>query len=290
MNNLNYIVYPGNKTQFLPVINNLVDSVKNSVSIFVEPFAGSGTVSLSIAPQFLYMILNDLDYYIFKIHEAFKYGSYEQLHEVIEEIWAFGNPEKIKEDYYTARTALNEKYHKTNTGNKEGFYYWAISTFAINSLMRFGPSGFNQGWGNRGVGRTAATRNMDENRFNEIHIAYRDIKLYNIDGFEWINIYENNKQALIFVDPPYVDKGSGTYSFSNKQHKKLISLIKDCSNPIIYTDVFSEELLASLGPKWKHKILRESMGSGKPGKTIKSKSAEAVYFNFEEKKNSIALF
>lgn len=290
MNNVNYIVYPGNKTTYLPTISNLVNSVKNSVNWFVEPFAGSGTVSLSQSPRFLYIILNDLDYHIFKIHEAFKYGSYEQLHEIIEEIWAFGNPEKVKEDYYTARNTLNKKYYKSNIGNKEGFYYWAISTFAINSLMRFGPSGFNQGWGNRGIGRTAATRNMNERKFNEIHTAYRHIQLYNIDGFEWIKIYENNNKALMFIDPPYVAKGSGIYSFSNEQHTELISLIKDCSNPIIYTNVFSEELLSNLGSNWNYKILRNSMGSRKPGRTIKSKVSEAVYFNFEEKPNTVVLF
>jgi site-specific DNA-adenine methylase len=285
---LNYIVYPGNKTPFLDTILKLTNSVKNSVSSFYEIFAGSGTVSLHLSPLFLHIILNDLDYHIFKIHSAFKYGSYEELHEIIEEIWSFGNPVDVKEDYYSARTALNKKYYKKDTGNREGFYYWTISTFAINSLMRFGPSGFNQGWGNRGLGRVAATRAMGERKFNEIHNAYKDIDLFNIDGFELLK--DCDEKTLIFVDPPYVDKGSGTYSFTQEQHDKLIDILKNWCGPVMYTDVFSEERLQSLGSYWNYKILRTSMGSGKPGKSNYSNVSEAIYFNFKEKNTSIALF
>lgn len=288
MSNLNYIVYPGNKTLFLPIILNLVNSVKNSVTTFIEPFAGSGTVSLAVSHLFHHIILNDIDYHVFKIHDAFKHGSYEELNEVIEEVWSFGNPMQIKEDYYAARTALNEKYHRTNTGNKEGMYYWAISSFAINSLMRFGPNGFNQGWGFRGIGRTAATRNMNEQRFNEIHNAYKDIKLFNQDYLEWLPSYVNH-ETMLFMDPPYLDKESGTYTILGTEYEKFLNLIKEWPGPVIYTDVFSMEKLEKLGANWSHKILRQSMGSGKPGKN-NQKISEAVYFNFKEKNSNVVLF
>ena len=289
MSNFNYIVYLGNKTIFLPVILNLVSSVKNSVTTFIEPFAGSGTVSLAVSPLFLHIILNDIDYHIFKIHDAFKHGSYQELHEVIEEIWSFGNPVEVKADYYKARNALNKKYHKTNTGNKEGMYYWAISSFAINSMMRFGPHGFNSSWGNRGIGRTAPIRNMNERRFNEIHNAYKDIKLFNTDYLSWLSLY-NNHETMLFMDPPYREKESGTYRFSEEDYSTFLKNIKEWKGPVIYTDVYSEERLDNLGSNWNYKILRHSMGSGKPGKRTTPKISEAVYFNFQEKSSNVVLF
>jgi site-specific DNA-adenine methylase len=164
--NLNYIVYPGNKTNFLPDILPLIESVSTSSSILLEPFGGSGTVSLHASLDDI--VLNEKDYYIFKIHESFKHGLYLELKEIIDEIWSFGNPKENKEDYYKARTELNQKYFKSNNKYKEGFYYWAISTFAINSMVRFGPNGFNQGWGHRGIGRISPTESFSKKRFDEI--------------------------------------------------------------------------------------------------------------------------
>ncbi len=272
--------YPGNKTIFLPELLDLISKHNNST--FIEPFAGSGTVSLSVSQTSVQnILLNDIDYHTFKIHESFKHGSYDELSELIDEIWTFGDPHHIKEDYYTARTSMNEKYYRNQTGNKEGFYYWLITIFAINSLMRFGPNGFNQGWGNRGVGRREGTRSMTRKKFNNIQDAYKKILLSNDDYNVLLNSLDDN--SILFVDPPYSEMGSGTYDFSKEESESLIEKIKNWSGPVIYTDVFSEEKLELLGSGWDYKILRKNMGSGKPGK-INQKRSESVYTNFKIQK------
>jgi site-specific DNA-adenine methylase len=271
------MVYPGNKNRFIPDIVELLNPYFNEKTIFVEPFAGSAAVSLSVSQKEISkIILNELDKQIFKIHYSFKYGTYEQLKHVINEIWSFGDPKNIKEDYYTARTELNEKYFNVDS-IESGFYNWAISTFAINSMVRFGPNGFNQGWGNRGIGRNNPSELMNERKYSGINEAYKKIELYNDD---YKNIIDSlSGDFILFVDPPYIAKGSGTYSFNQENHNQFISKIKNIDKPVIYTDVYSETLLDNLGPGWYVTILRDNMGTGKPGENSKQIEKEAIYTN-----------
>jgi len=298
--NLNYIVYPGNKTRFISdLLNSVKPYIKNNTS-FIELFGGSGTMSLYMSSIVSQVIFNELDIQIYKIHYSFKNGTYKELEEVINEIWSYGKPGDIKEDYYKARDELNKKYFNIDS-IKSGFFNWAISTFAINSMIRFGPNGFNQGWGNRGILRFKPTdikklennnyllddffekdlkslpTKMNEKKFNAIHNAYKNIQLFNED-YKKIKIEEN---SIIFVDPPYIDKGSGTYSFNQEEHIKFIKFIKNIKNPTLYTDVFSSSKLNLLGKNWDFFILRDNIGTGKPGLNSKQIEKEALYFNFK---------
>ena len=90
-------MYLGNKTKFLPEILSLIEQVKKPTSILIEPFGGSGTVSLHSSIN--NKILSEKDYYIFKIHEAFKNGEFTDLKNIIDELWSYGDPKNIKEDY-----------------------------------------------------------------------------------------------------------------------------------------------------------------------------------------------
>jgi hypothetical protein len=91
------------------------------------------------------------------------------------------------------------------------------------------------------------------------------------------------------MDPPYVEKESGTYTFSAEEYNKFFEIIKKWKGPVIYTDVFSDEKIQNLGNNWDYKIIRETMGSGKPGMQHKEKVKEAIYTNFKLKK-AIKLF
>ena len=273
---LNYIKYPGNKTAYLEIILNLIPK---NITRFIEPFGGSGTVSLEVSKlsSIDQILLNDLDVRIYQIHRSFQKGSYEELCEVIDEVWSYGNPREVKEDYYKARTELNAKYFN-KSGVKPGFYYYVISTFAINSMMRFGPSGFNQGWGFRGI------KSFDLNHFNALKEAYSKIDVSCMD-YTLFGAFGNDENTLLFADPPYADKESGTYSFTQEQQTNFLQFIESWKGPVIYTDVLHDKL----SPKWNHKILRTTMGMAKPGTTVEHKS-EAIYFNFPEKKLTKSLF
>lgn len=265
---MNYIVYPGNKSKYTSIFHNLLNGKLNKN--FIEPFGGSGAASLYFSQYVPQVYLNEYDKNIYLIHYAFKHGTHNELLSVLSDIWSFGNPKENKEDYYNARNTLNTAYDSLY---KKGFYNWAISKFAINSMVRFGPNGFNQGWGKRGV----SYFNYED--FYKIQECYKNIKLYNIDYEEFINKF---KEGILFVDPPYVEMNSGTYSFSQNQYDNFLKIIKQWKDNVLYTDVFTTERLVSLGETWNVKMLRTNMGKGKPGDQSKKEfKAESVYYNFK---------
>jgi site-specific DNA-adenine methylase len=275
---MNYIVYLGNKSKYSGKIHKILNGRLDKN--FIEPFGGSGAVSLYMSKYIKNVFLNEINENIFRIHYSFKHGTFIELREVIEEIWEFGDPREVKEDYYTARNELNKKYFGFDS-IKTGFYNWAISTYAINSMVRFGPNGFNQGWGNRGVGRTEPSKMMTEEKFNSIKKCYHNIELYNEDFVIFVNRF---KSGILFMDPPYVEMESGIYNFSKTQYDLFLTIIKNWKDDVIYTDVFSEDRIKELGENWNYQILRDSMGSANVGfnkRTIYE--SEAAYYNFKIK-------
>lgn len=273
---MNYLPYLGNKSKFAPKIHSILGG--RTKTKFIEPFAGSASVSLYMSQFVNDIYINELDRNIFAIHNSFKHGRFEQLNGIIEEIWKYGDPRENKEDYYNARTELNKKYFNSGT-IEEGFYNWAISTFAINSMVRFGPSGFNQGWGNRGIGRNAPSKQMSELKFVVIQNCYSKIEIFNEDFVVFLKRFDG---GTLFVDPPYVEMESGTYKFSKTKYSEFLRIIKEWNDSVVYTDVLSDERLKDLGDGWSYSVLRENIGTGKVGsKKNKEYKTEVVYHNFK---------
>ncbi len=272
---MNYIPYLGNKSKYVPKIHSLISSRLNN-AVFIEPFGGSGSISLYMSKYVKHVFFNEIDTNIFNIHNSFKNGTYTELNAIIEEVWGFGDPHHIKEDFYTARNELNKKYFGSNTLS-EGFFNWVISTFAINSMVRFGPNGFNSAWGNRGVGRLNSSKKMNLEKFNEIKKCYENIELYNEDFTTFMDRFN---EGILFVDPPYIDMHSGTYTFSKTQYQNFLKRIKEWKDDVIYTDIFSVERHEQLGDGWNYVTLRDNIGSGNVGKNKREQRSEGIYYNF----------
>lgn len=267
---MNYIAYLGNKSRYSGLI---IDSLNGRFNkLFVEPFGGSGAVSLEVALH-ARAFINEIDVNVFMIHHAFKHGTYETLDSILRELWSKGDPINDRQTYYAIRTQMNESYFGSGT-IEEGFYNWAITKFAINSMARFGPNGYNQGWGNRGV----TLRDMPRHRFEGIKKRYENIELSNQDFFTM-----ELPSGILFVDPPYVTMESGTYSFTERQYDAFIEKIKAWPDEVVYTDVFSEETLERLGEGWSFSLLRDNMGYASVEKDKRKKRSEAMYTNFKRK-------
>ncbi|MFW6311809.1 MAG: DNA adenine methylase, partial [Nanoarchaeota archaeon] len=258
---INYIPYPGNKKRWINLFRELLSDYNLKEYDLIEPFGGSGVFSLSFSSMFNRIYLNDNYIHLYKIHSSFKNGTYKELESIINEIWSYGDPKNNKKDYYKARNTLNKKYYSENINIKEGFYNWAISTFAIHSMMRFGPNGFNQGWGKRGLNRSQPTQLMNPDKFKIINDSYKNIFLSNDDWTATLNNKINKN--VYFLDPPYFDMKNGIYDISKGDYLRYIEKVKSIKGLILYTDIFSEERLELLGREWNYKILRENIGHGK---------------------------
>ena len=273
--------YAGSKRRFVDLINKEI--AKTNCNIYIEPFLGSGAVFLNLEKQYERKILSDLDRNLIRIWQSFfELNSFEQL-EKIYQIWQsdYGNWGRNKQLYYQFRDAMNVKYFNTNDIN-EGLFFYMISRSCINSLMRFGKNGFNQGFGNRGY-----SLEFDNVKFNLLKVKLENTELFNLDFFELINKLNllDNKDALWFIDPPYTSTTYYHFSEYNDSKNSLLNnkekfyeILKSIQGKVIYTDMYTEDIKNLL--KWRIIDIRDliSIRPHKSAGTIRGK--EVMYCNF----------
>ena len=151
--------YSGAKDRYVDLINLFINQTNKS--IYCEPFAGSGAILFNLQKEFDKYVINDIDRNIIRIYKSFKEISYEyyvlKVNEVFDKFGKFisdrrFSPNNIKnkekENYYNFRNWFNENHWKSETID-EGIYLHMLANSCINSMLRFGPNGMNQGYGNR---------------------------------------------------------------------------------------------------------------------------------------------
>jgi len=219
--------YSGSKAKFIKEINQFIN--KSSKKIYIEPFVGSGAILFNLEKEFDEYIINDLDRNLIMIFETFKQIDYElYINEVNKIFNEYGDISKNKESYYNFRNYFNQNYWSSNS-IKEGIYLQILSGSCINSFMRFGPNGFNQSYGR---GKYI----INEESFDKIKIILNKVKIYNIDFRE---IFNKNKDALYFIDPPYFSRPSSYAKFKEDDVKDLLNYISSLDE-FIYTDILND--------------------------------------------------
>lgn len=161
-NKLSFLKYPGSKLRFIDIINKEILKIESEVEIYCEPFLGSGSIFLNLPFNFKKYYISDYDRNLIQIWNMFKYDFEELQNFYLSEVLKYGNPGREKSVYYKIRDELNDKYFLTNS-KEESFYLYCISRNVINSMLRFGKKGINQGWGNRGY-----DLNLDLDKFLKI--------------------------------------------------------------------------------------------------------------------------
>jgi DNA adenine methylase len=272
-NPIMFLKYNGSKIRFLSQINNLISECDNC-NIYIEPFVGSGAVLFNLERNFDIKIINDINADLLKIYNSFINGTFEELENFYNENQKiYGNWGKDKEVYYKFRNNMNVKYFGTNS-IYEGFFYYIISRSCINSMVRWGKNGFNQGYGNRGF-----NLNINKINFNKIKNILLLTDIFNLhfeDFFNELDLFEN-KDVLWFIDPPYSESTSpiniGTMTkLFNKE--KFLEIIKRIKGRVIYTDLMHTDL------DWKFIKLRDLISispSKKAGEVVKE---EVVFYNW----------
>lgn len=115
--------------------------------VWVEPFCGSAALFYGLAARPERALLNDADPHVMSMHQAcraFSYGEYAKAVSYVD--GRFGDVTADKEAYYSFRKWWNEEGASLP---EAGLLLIYLSSMCINSMLRFGPNGMNQGWGKR---------------------------------------------------------------------------------------------------------------------------------------------
>ena len=196
--------YPGGKACLTVFMKQIIDDNDLIGNPYYEPYAGGAGLALKLLfEEYVSEIhINDFDYAIYSfwyslINHSDEFCNWLQEVEISIENWR-----KFKEIY-------------KNQGNYSQFEI-AQATFFLNRTNVSGvlQGGVIGGQDQRGNYKINARFNKSDllSKFRKINRFKKRIKIYNLDGKSLINEYASkDKNALIYIDPPYVNKGSNLY-------------------------------------------------------------------------------
>ena len=259
--------YPGNKIFCVSILNDLIKKLSfKNCELYIEPFVGSGAIfyNLNILKNIKNKYINDIDFNIFLLHKSIQISTYKKYIEIINNIKLnFSDIKTNKETYYNFRDWFNKKYY-LNLKNKNfhletGLILLYLSTTCLNHILRFGPNGMNQSYGNREY-------IISEKIFNECKNLLNNTKILNVSYEQLINF--NNKNCIYFFDPPYeLRKMPYSNNFNLDQFLEKLIHINGKNTLIFYTDIENKKSDKLLNYGFNKQIIRE-MRSISPNRKI----------------------
>lgn len=229
--------YPGGKTWLIPQIHKWIQSMQFKPTVFIEPFAGGGIVSLTVANENLadHVIMVEIDDEIAAVWKTIFSGDADWL---INRILSFDMTVNNVNQILTAEyTTTEEKAFRTIVKNRT--FHGGILAKG-SGLIKYGENG--KGITSRWYPQTLARR------LNYIKKFKDKITFIQANGMD---IIQNNldDRVVFFFDPPYTAggkrAGSRLYNYCELDHERLFSFCNNINCFLMTYDVSSEiELLA----------------------------------------------
>lgn len=241
--------YPGGKTKLYDYVKTLIEYNALRGCTYVEPYAGGAglSIKLLLKNDVQSIIINDYDPAIY----AFWYSVLNHTPDLCQMI---DDVHINIEEWYKQKKI----YESQNIKNRLEL---GFATFFLN---RTNVSGVIQGGVIGGLKQQGHYKLYD--RFNkknlikkilQISERKKQIALCNMDAINFIQskYISSSNSLFVYLDPPYVKKGSSLYknSYIDKNHVHLATIIKQCSfkwmitydaEPLI-KELYSNELRSS---------------------------------------------
>jgi DNA adenine methylase len=259
--------YPGGKALLSSFFFDVIDSNKIVDCVYAEPFAGGAGAALTLLmwEKLESIIINDYDKAIFSFWNSAVNNSAEFL-------------EKLRDTEATVEEWLQQFAIYNNPSSSEldlGF-----SAFFLNRTNRSGiidgrPIG---GKSQNGIWKIDARFNKEalSERIKKISMYRSRIDVRRLDGIQLMHDIYKTPNLLVYIDPPYYDKGSSLYLnyYQAEDHSSLSRFLN--SNPdfhwiLTYDNV--PEIISLYPDRQKFSFsLYYHTGSPKLGKEILIKS------------------
>jgi DNA adenine methylase Dam len=195
--------YMGSKRVHLDAINNTMGEIlkgKDTMAMeYVEPFLGSGIVFLNLCNSFKSYILNDRQKDLIYFFESYNNINYDRILYWLNKDKENYNIETSKEGYYLFRDSVYNNNSAMNTVDKF-ITLFMLGNTCINNMLRWGPNGFNQSFGNR---KYSNKIDMVLDSLN--YCKDKNIKVYSMDFKELFNNMGVDDNSFLFLDPPYAN-------------------------------------------------------------------------------------
>lgn len=220
--------YPGGKTWLVPRIRQWLRATAADRSEFIEPFAGGGIISLTVAFEELcqHVTMVEIDEEVAAVWKTIIAGDANWLAERIESFHL--TAETVRLILANCDDSLRDKAFRTILRNR--VLHGGILA-AGSSLMKRGENG--KGIGSRWYPKTLARRIRDIMRVRN------RIRFIQGDGMEVIRENAHRADAVFFLDPPYTAAGkkAGTrlYTHHTLDHEELFRMAATISGDFLMT-------------------------------------------------------
>lgn len=213
--------FPGGKSKIYPFIISLIDANSLRKCTYAEAFCGGAGLAMKLLLQcdVSRVVLNDFDPAVYSIWDAVVNHP--------DELCDFINTVPLNMDqWYACRDAYQAADSPSLELGKAAFY--------LNRTNRSGilTGGVIGGKAQTGTYKIDARFNKEAlcKKVRRISDRAEDIELYNLDALDFMKTVAPNMgdSSLLYLDPPYVQKGPGLYenSFTDDDHRELAKRVR----------------------------------------------------------------
>ena len=219
--------YPGGKTWLIPTLRRWLNSVAiNNRKKFIEPFAGGASASL------------------LAVMEKFSEKSYfAELDSEVARVWNNVLSDngcelaELVEGFKVSKAAANRLF--AHAANGAELSEKALAVLVRNRIQRGGvlapgAGRLKDGENEKGLASRWYPETISE-RLIAIHAERNRFSFANEDGFELLRRFQNDTEAVAFVDPPYFVEGRRLYSHWQIEHRTLFAVLKDFRGDFLLT-------------------------------------------------------
>jgi DNA adenine methylase len=225
--------YPGGKTWFIPYLRDWLHSKAKLPTRFIEPFAGGGIVSLTVAFERLakHVVFAELDPGVAAVWRVVLNGNAEWL---AKEILGFEvSMENVRRVLDVSADAVREKAFQTILRNR--VQRGGIMA-AGAGLVKTGENG--RGLMSRWYPETLARRIREINRLKD------RLTFVEGDGFVLLEEQRADKDSVFFIDPPYTLAARRLYTKWQIDHRRLFAAMRACKGDFLMTYDNTPEIAA----------------------------------------------
>jgi DNA adenine methylase len=207
--------YPGGKTWLVPHLRAWFKALPKKPKVFIEPFAGGGIVSLTVAFEDLaqQVIMFELDRQV----SAF----WKTMLSETDNPWL---AEQVTQFEMTLENLRAELAQFPTTDRELAFQTFLRNRTNHGGILAPGSGVLKHGESGKGV-RSRWYPDTLRKRIENIHHVREKIRFIEADGIEAIKENGANKSTVFFIDPPYTaagkKAGSRLYAHFELDHERL---------------------------------------------------------------------
>ncbi|HLK58550.1 MAG TPA: DNA adenine methylase [Chthonomonadaceae bacterium] len=220
--------YPGGKTWLVPRLRRWLLSLPRKPANFIEPFAGGGIISLTVAFENLaeQVTMVELDADVAAVWQTILDGDARWLADTV---LAFPfTPETVAAELARPATSLKERAFQTLLKNRTHH----------GGILAPGSGRIKHGENGKGLASRWYPQTLRSRILNIEKVAHK-IRFLHADGLQALNNNADQSEAVFFIDPPYTASGKKAgarlYTYNELDHEELFRIAETLKGDFLMT-------------------------------------------------------